>query len=265
MGIRTLYAREFRKELENGRTRPCVFACDDEHGKDVGEFVVKFKASKEMTPFSSFSEYACSLIAINLGIRCPEPVLVEIDAGLAKIVPTDLYSTVEASTGINFACKYIHPSEPWIKGTTLIGSLHTQAVAIFTFDAFVQNPDRGSQVDKPNLLRRGDDLIAIDHETAFSFIHLLPWNVKPQLWKISQENWFLQHLFCQPLRGTAIDWSEMKSKFKVMKDSSTIHQIIESAPAEWADSDNIDKVIRYFDDTLDNTDEFIQELNKILL
>lgn len=265
MGIRTLYAREFRKELGNGINRPCVFACDDEHGKDVGEFVVKFKASKEMTPFSSFSEYACSLIAIKLGIKCPEPVVVEIDAEFAKIVPNSLYSVVEASTGVNFACKYIQPTEPWIRGTPLFGSIHTQAVTIFTFDAFIQNTDRGQQQDKPNLLRQCDDLIVIDHEKAFSFTRLLPWEVKPQLWRISQEEWFLQHLFYQPLRGTTIDWSGMKSNLKSMKDSSIIHQIIESAPAEWADSDNIGKVIRYFNDTLDNTDEFIQELNKILL
>ena len=35
----------------------------------------------------------------------------------------------------------------------------------------IQNPDR--RQDKPNLLRKGDELAIFDHEMAFSFLYAL--------------------------------------------------------------------------------------------
>ncbi len=78
---------------------------------------------------------------------------------------------VAKSVGLNFGTKYLTGYRTWPRGQTIPHSLHAAALDLFAFDALIQNPDRGA--DRPNLLTGNDRILAIDHDSAFSFIHAL--------------------------------------------------------------------------------------------
>lgn len=45
--IPTLTAVSYQCYLGTGRTKPCVFICEDDQGKRVGEYVVKLRSNIE--------------------------------------------------------------------------------------------------------------------------------------------------------------------------------------------------------------------------
>jgi hypothetical protein len=90
-------------------------------------------------------------------------------------------------------------------------------LAIFAFDAFVENPDR--KPSNPNLLVKGDEFRIIDHELALFVRGLLP---RPAPWQAGYLNHMMgpdSHVFAARLRGVALDLDAIRaawSSFRMM-------------------------------------------------
>jgi hypothetical protein len=89
------------------------------------------------------------------------------------------------------------------------------AADIFAFDLIIQNPDR--RKDKPNLLRKGDELFIIDHEMAFSFLYALTPDEYPWLGK--GMNYVKEHIFYSGLKGRALSWDRLQGALEAIDDS----------------------------------------------
>ncbi len=46
--MQRLNATSFQRRMGSGRTKPCLFFCEDESGENSGEYVVKLKEGMEM-------------------------------------------------------------------------------------------------------------------------------------------------------------------------------------------------------------------------
>ena len=77
-----LQAVTFQHELSTGTTLPCVFACEDDTGRTVGDFVVKFRSEVRGQETGLLFEFLAAQLAIRLGIPMPEPVLIDLELSL---------------------------------------------------------------------------------------------------------------------------------------------------------------------------------------
>ncbi len=152
-----------------GRTKPCLMLCEDAEGNQH-EAVVKLRAGFEMKEAGLVCELLASLLAGDLDLPVPKPMIVTVESGLDGAMPfPDVAGRVRQSVGLNFGSARL-PSgiNTWLKNKAIPMQLRPLAAEIFAFDAIVQNPDR--RRDNPNLLWKGDDLYLYDHELAFSFV-----------------------------------------------------------------------------------------------
>lgn len=74
------------RPLSNGRIKPCLGFAQDESGVDH-EIVLKWRCGPETTDFREVCELISSLLAKDLGLPCPKPVLVEVEANFYQAVP----------------------------------------------------------------------------------------------------------------------------------------------------------------------------------
>ena len=104
-----------------------------------------------------------ALLARDLDLPAPEPLLVEVPAGFHQgIADPDLAERFRASEGWNFGSRYLAPAfVSWPQLRSIPATLQQTAVEIFAFDLTIQKPDR--RPNKPNLLRKGDELVIFDH------------------------------------------------------------------------------------------------------
>lgn len=137
-------------------------------------------------------------------------------------------------------------------------SLFQTATEIFAFDAMIQNPDR--RVDKPNVLWKADQLYIIDHEMGFSFIYDIGLQSAP--WQISAQNWLANHLFYQQLKGRTISLDRFAGALETITED-IINGIIMSIPTAWR-TDNVAKMRNHIAHIATNTNEFIDEVRRVL-
>ena len=92
----------------SGRTKPCMFFCEDEDNNISCEYIVKLKAGMENGNNGLIAELLASQMAQVLDIPTPEPVLIYIDPLLAEAVSdTNLSEKIRSSTGLNYGSRVI--------------------------------------------------------------------------------------------------------------------------------------------------------------
>jgi hypothetical protein len=79
MTIPVLTSTSLQKVLHSGRTKPCIFFCEDESGEKSGEYVVKLKAGMETGVNGLAAELIASQLASFLDIPTPETAIIELD------------------------------------------------------------------------------------------------------------------------------------------------------------------------------------------
>lgn len=124
---------------------------------------MKLSGAMETRARGPASELISSYLARHFGILRPDPAAVRLHPDLVKwlvVQRRDLAHIVSNSPGLNFGTRLL---------TDLPEAMVDSAAQIFAFDALIENDDRSR--DNPNLLARGDDLFAIDHESAFAFLY----------------------------------------------------------------------------------------------
>lgn len=132
--------------------------------------------------------------------------------------------------GLNFATRFLPGYRTWLRGQGIPASLRSAALDLFAFDALIQNPDRGA--DRPNLLTGNDRILAIDHDSAFSFVHALGGPGDPC--DLHLLPFLEKHVFYSQIRGKDLDLESFRMRLQSL--GKRLPAILAAAPAAWQPS-----------------------------
>lgn len=233
--ISTLTAVHMHKVLSSGRSHPVILGCIDAGGQNAGDFVVKLAGAMDTRERGPASELIASFLASHFGILHPSPAAVRLHPDLihwlARRQP-EIATVLRSSSGLNFGTSLLVDVSTWPVGHQVPEGMMTAAANIFAFDAVIANDDR--RIDNPNVLVRGDDLFAIDHEAAFSFLYLVTRN-NPS-WEVRDRRSLRDHVFFYQLRKREIDLSLFTARLSALGDEE-LEAIVREMPAEWRHDD----------------------------
>ena len=243
-----------------GRTTPGVFICEDANGKPAGEYVVKLKSNIETGNAGLLREIVGNLLAEEVGLTAPEPAIVEIPVELAdSISDLPVAQAVQKSIGLNFGSKNLSGGYyAWPDEKTVSPSLKQLAIDIFVFDALIHNPDR--RRDKPNLLWKSDELIVIDHESAFSFLLAVP--RLNQTWLLADQPYLDNHIFFRDLRGAGVDLARITGAIEAVKDIfwKDLDAVV---PRDWKGTE-LARIRNHIESVQQHLEEFMNDVRRIL-
>lgn len=261
--LSTVKAVTFVKALRSGRTCPCLMLCEGEDGAQK-ETVVKLYAGKECTRTGLICELLASLFAQDLDLAVPTPFLVEIDKDFyTGISDPDMAERFRKSVGLNFGTQHLGAGYiTWPQERSIPACLLQDAFEIFAFDLLIQNPDR--RKDKPNLLRKGDELVIFDHEMAFSFLYALVPDEYP--WDGKGLEFARNHVFYGGLKGRDLSWDRLQGALEAV-DDRRLGIYVDALPDDWRnDSGNTEvRIQKYLKLARDNSKAFFQKITEVLL
>ena len=173
MLIRRFTAVQFRRKMDRGLNLPFLVLGQPSEGGERSLIVVKSRAGYADRPDAMLKELFSLLLARELGLTCPEPVLVELQEGFdwsATDFP-DRAELIRQSIGWNVGTIHLGNGwKPWIQGSAPRSIPNATLETAYAFDAMVQNSDR--MPDNPNLLWRGEELALLDFDKAFGFLRI---------------------------------------------------------------------------------------------
>lgn len=260
MNIPVINASALVRELSSGRTKPCLFHCEDGKIELGTEYVVKLRAGVETKEIGLASELIASQLAILLDLPTPDPAIVNVDPLIADMIRDPYLSQkIRDSAGANFGSRFIGPGfDTWPVGKSIPSNLKATALEVFAFDALIQNPDR--RRDKPNILWGGDELYMIDHELGFSFIFdVLP---ATQPWLITNLSFMKTHLFYLPLKGQPFNLERFSGALEIMG-STELDTIFGNLPSTWQNP-HVSKIRNHLNEISHHTNEFVDEIRRVL-
>jgi len=259
--IPCLRAVSFTKVLSTGRTQPFLAVCEEESGTQH-EIVVKTRAGMESAEDGLICELMAALLAKDLDIPVAEPVLVDIEADFAQAIPDPAMSKMaQGSLGLNYGSRFLGPGwVTWPPGRGIPLAVLPIAADIFAFDVLIQNPDRRRA--NPNLLRRGDDLVVYDHETAFSFLYSIVPGQYP--WEGKGIDYIREHVFFNALRGKALSWGRFVGALEAI-DKRRLQEYSNSVPADWRKGKNtVERILEYLGKSTANVRAMIRRIGAVL-
>ncbi|MES2995730.1 MAG: HipA family kinase [Verrucomicrobiota bacterium] len=171
MKLRRFIALQFRRPMERGINSPFLAIGETDGGGERVPLVVKSRAGFKNRPEAMLREIFGLLLARELGLFTPEPVLVKIPAGLdlAAADFPEYAGLIRDSVGWNIATVHLGDGwKPWIHGTPPRSIPSGILESAFVFDAMIQNSDR--EPDNPNLLWRENEMALLDFDKAFAFL-----------------------------------------------------------------------------------------------
>lgn len=251
--------------MTSGKTWPCLLVCQCRDGREV-EVVAKFSAGCERGIGGLVAEAIGAMLAADLGLPVPEPLLIEFDAGFVNLVASVDGAVAERlgrSASVAFGSAKLPTGfvSPPV-GKAIPASLLTEAAEILAFDALIQNPDR--RPENPNLLLNGRDLAIFDHELAFMTDGIIGW--RPPWERDGLEDYVRRpgHVFFAGLRKRPIDLNRLKGAWQAIP-RSRLEEYSSALPDEWrSDNAAADKAIRYLTEVRTNLDAALNEVVRIL-
>jgi hypothetical protein len=161
--LRTANATRYVLPLREGGSLPAIVEADD-----LGLYVVKFRGAGQGV-LALVAELIAGEIARALGLRVPEIIFIEVEAGLSRNEPDyEIRQLLKASTGLNLALDYLPGSLMFDPAARDTASPEEASLTVW-FDAFTQNVDRTPK--NANLLVWHRKLYLIDHGAALFFHH----------------------------------------------------------------------------------------------
>lgn len=256
-------AMTFVKALRHGRTCPSVVFCEDADGNEL-EVVVKLRTGKECSPTGLICELLASLLARDLDLQAPEPYIVTVDADFhTGISDATLAERFQSSEGPNFGCRHMGPGyTTWPQLRSIPASLVQDAAEIFAFDLMIQNPDR--RQNKPNMLRKSDDLLIFDHEMAFSFLYAIVPDEYP--WEGKGIDFARDHIFFRDLKGKDLSWDRLQGALEAI-DDKRLGKYTDAIPDDWRNEsgDASDRIQEYVKKARDNSGALFQRITEVLI
>jgi hypothetical protein len=157
--------------MVRGLNLPFLVIGQPTEGGERRTIVVKSRAGYANRPDAMLKELFALLLARELGLTAPEPVLVDLKEGIdwgAADLP-EYADLIRRSLGWNVGTIHLGDAwKPWIQGSAPRSIPNEALETAYAFDAMVQNTDR--EADNPNLLWRNDELAVLDFDRAFAFL-----------------------------------------------------------------------------------------------
>lgn len=264
MRVPNVVATTYMMVNSSGRNRPCIFSCVNEDSLSE-DYFVKFHGA--VGPLI-ICEFIGSLLGQALGVDIPPVAIVHIDEKMnSAIQDADARNKFQAKPGPHFGSRNIGQGFTVMNsGYSLTSDTIEQALDIFAFDMLIQNTDRSSSgaAGNPNLLFKGNQLVAIDHEMSFSFINFLgevsfPWNLREtnlpqrhifysQLYKHAKNNTVSFDRFIQKLAGISPEYMD---------------SVMQAIPPEWYNERYVKKIAQHMDLLLTNMGRFHRGLLEV--
>lgn len=173
MNLRRFTALQFRRPMNRGLNQPFLVIGQPSEGGKRCSIVVKSRAGYANRPDAMVRELFSLLLARELGLTTPEPVLVEFQDGFDWVAADHPVHAelIRQSFGWNVGTVHLGDGwKPWVQGSAPRSLASETLETAYAFDAMVQNSDRES--DNPNLLWRGEELALLDFDKAFAFLRL---------------------------------------------------------------------------------------------
>lgn len=260
--IPRVQARVFTGRIKNAATKPLLFDCLDGNG-DVSTYVVKFHG-KLGTGIQS--EFLAAGIGHHLGVPIPPIATVEISQALVDALPLDGIEYIP-KPGLHFGSFHL------TEGFSTIGRdfqipthLLPHATAIFAFDMLVQNPDRShhTEAGKPNILCNGEELAAIDHEKAFSFLKDILSSPPP--WDLRGYPFVKKHVFFPTLirqaRNEQISFQPFLTRLETLTET-VFQELVAPMPQVWYNQVDVDRIQAHMESVRQNLPAFKRGLLEV--
>lgn len=206
------------------------------------------------------------MLAADLDLPIPEPVLVEFDAefiGLIRSRDAALVERIANSAPLAFGSSKLPPGfAPLPRGKSVPQTLRAGAAEIFAFDALIQNPDR--RPENPNCLLDGRSLAIFDHELAFVIHGIIGWRPPWEVGGLDMIKGASRHVFFAELQGKPNDFSRMMGAWQAVSDAR-LHEYRQALPLAWADGGNVaDEILGYVARVRDNIEPALAEVARVL-
>ena len=262
-------AVRFDRRMGSGKTWPCLLSCLKADGEEV-EVIAKFSVGPERQVGGLIAEAIAAMLAADLDLPVPEPLLVEFDTEfveLIKLRDADLANRASRSVPVAFGSSKLPPgftSLPRDKG--IPQTLRAQAAEIFAFDALIQNPDR--RISNPNLWAKSERIGVYDHEQAFSFLALPIIGGSPGPWAAARHpeafRFLEQHVFYASLRGGRLDLGPFQQKLSSLTEER-LRASLAAVPLEWlSKSDFHLRVFSYLMEARQQGEDMVHFLQHVL-
>lgn len=177
--IRSLQFIGFVEPAKRGITKPLIVQAKGADG--IRETVyLKTLAGYGDRPEAAGIELFTTLIARRLGLKVPEPVLVEVPDKAGRFVheaPAHA-ALMNQSAGLNFGTLSLgHDWKVWLPELSTRSFPAEMIDLILCFDGLVQHTDR--EAENPNLMWKGHELAVLDHEKVFGYLKLADGEANP--------------------------------------------------------------------------------------
>lgn len=257
-------AERFDRRMSTGKTWPCLLGCIRTDGTKV-ELVAKFSGGCERGVSSLAIEAIAAMLAADLDLPVPEPLLVSFDYDFIACLPAEhakLASRLHASSPIAFGSSKLPPGfAVLLDGEPIPTSARQQAAEIFAFDCLIQNPDR--RPSNPNVLFDGQNFAIFDHELAFMTTGIIGW--RPP-WKVGGlvSIKSSQHVLFPGLSGKVYDLSRLENAWQALSDQR-LGEYRHVLPIEWVDgTDAVDRALGFVVELRDNIKLALAEVVRVL-
>lgn len=261
--VLALNATTFHRPMGSGRTKPCLIGCENADGTPAGDFVVKFAGTIESGPVALASEMISSRLASALGIPVPLPAVVNVEEDFVETIEDPFFKArLRRCLGLNFGSMHFGGGfTVWPRNQTITPLQFQTASEIFAFDVLINNADR--KHDTPNLLFRSEELYAIDHELAFSFMSdMFPPPQVEDFCTPERLDFLKRHIFYQHLRTKPLNYARLEGAAAGV-DKDTIKQIESDVPTPWQ-TGQFGRILPYIEAVLARPRQFTQIAREIL-
>ena len=237
-----------------------MFACEDAAGNPVGEYVVKFRSTIRGGPIGLLFECVAAQLALCLGLRTPAPAIVELDHSLADATPKrEVATRIRDSAGLNYGSFNLTPGYiTWPIDARVPLALRQPALDVMAFDALIENVDR--RREKPNLLWKGDELVVIDHELAFSFVRTIGAKAAP--FEYDALDFLSYHPLFAGLKGHSVDLDRFVGELKSL-DRPALESLFEGTPREFG-REHQEEIVEWLLSAAQRTHILVDALRRLL-
>ena len=257
-------AIRFDRAMTKGRTLPLLLAAEYSDGRSV-ELIGKFSHGGQIGAIGLAREAISAMLAADLGLPVPNPLLVTISDAFIDTVPNpEAAAMLRQSLRVGFgSTKLPNGYIVWPDGNSVPKRILNQAAEIFAFDALIQNADR--RPNNPNMQVMGEQVAIYDHELAFLWEGVLFWKPPWEAGGLENIAHPDRHVFFTAIKGQTIDFSRLIGAWEAISDAR-LAQYQAALPAEWNDASGmIGKVLGFVRELRDNIRPAMIEVQKVLI
>lgn len=261
----SVIAVRFDRRMGNGKTWPCQLSCQKADGEEV-EVIAKFSAGCERQVGGLVAEAIAAMLAADLDLPVPEPMLVEFDAEFVELIKLRDAALAELASR---SCPVAFGSNKLPSGFALLPrdkaipqTLRSQAADIFAFDALIQNPDR--RPENPNCLLDGRNFAIFDHELAFITQGIIGWRPPWEAGALDGMKDANRHAFYSGLQGTTPDYNRLMGAWRAISDAR-LNEYRQALPLAWSNDGGVaDATLGYLSSVRDNIGPALAEVARVL-